>query len=1788
MLDGTTLVGQQDGDPDCHLGDPYCSRPFFDGIGASIMKTTDKRNDYSSTTCLNPGWLQSTDHRTTATSQLLKSSTTVQQRTVQYLETKSQTVATTTQTTKTVSQLTKTTTQYAKQKTHMQVEKYKVKQSQEQTTMVREQFRLQTIRNFAQTIQPQLVTTTYHQHVEQWNTARSLSQETTTQYLQQTYQFNYGARQKLRHTYRIVELVGEDEHHVPLSGACPALSNCIVEEIFPAKPSHAGAPLGPGPDPTGTCTTSPGVDPTWVRTECSDGPAMVAYGPIASCTTTADSGSPNYIFYTCDKLPVAPSPAPTAINSTCVNGSKVMDGGTLVWTECSRPSATNKVVNVASCGIYPAPTGPNWITTTCAQPPGPDNQPPLPSAPCNEALGPQVGIGFVTTTCTKVVDTTTDTATCTNATGLSTPYNKITCTPQELSRVSVASAGCTGPTVVGTTTVSCEIKPSGPNPVAAAVGSCSAGPNGTPGTAGYYETACTNPSTDNFSDFVKPGNCVTFTATSAPWISTVCTEPVNDTSYSPPASCIADSGAGYPYLHTTCTTVETMAPVFVDPSTCPIGDTVGPAGGGYIVNHCFKVGVSVGNFLPGTCPTDIDPWVVVICSAGGFLEPVAFCNVGDTGVDGVDAWVCVAPGGINNRVTHPSACAQQTGDPGNSYVDVVCTGPAVTSGPAFVAPTACVPGWSGADADHMSKTDCTTLPIAPYAATTGVSSCTPGLDGGGIFTVCANPVATNYIAKPVSFCTEGGPSTDAFEVTTTCVKGDTLAFKASCVAKPPTTPLWQDITCGTAVPYDTSKPTDVCAVGTSSSVSPFETTTACDPVPLDPAADSASCTPSTGTGPQFIHTDCGWRSMTVNVSTGTCSPNVAGDASGVRTLCVASGGSGLKYSVATTTTVTTQRMSGSTPSGPPSIVPSTGPTVDVDGQCYTTPQTFTAQPPLDLVTFPTCTAWPCSVTTSVADGSTNSLADVAQYYYKTDLRPLMADNAGKAGTGIEDDNAPHQHMTTFVLGLGVSGTLDYKPDYRSMTTTSDFAKIRAGTLPWPLWPDPSVDYTNVDNWNNPKSIDDFWHTAVNGRGTYFSATDPTSVINGLGSALADVEGVVASGAADGVSTLEPVIGNNFAFSTSYKSGPWWGDLQGNLIDVNTGALTSKWSARGLLDSKVYANCDDRTIYLIRSGNSLVDFSWQSQKCPGGVNAGSPADTLDASEKLAFNAANINTLSQYAFMDAAQKAAIGGTDATNQYKLVNFVRGQRAYEGYLPGVVNKLFRSRLSVLGDIVDSQPVYVKAPFATYADAGYSSFKLTRSGRTPMVYVGANDGMLHAFNAIVDPLDPMSGQEAWAVIPSAVLGNLFKLADDNYQREAHQFYVDGTPVAGDVFVGGVWKTILVGGLNSGGKGYYALDVTDPTVPPQALWEFKQKNSPCNDTAGNTSDCNLGFSYGKPLITKLMVSGVDTWVVIFTSGYNNLNGVTGDGLGYLYVVNAGNGQLIYKIPTSAGSSTVPSGLAHINNYVDNVAINNETLRVYGGDLMGNLWRFELVATQSAQLIGTVTDASSNPQPITIRPELAELDGKPMVFIATGEFLGDSDVATSQRQSVYGVVDPLTSGPVYTDLRTALRHMPLVQTGTGVGATRASGACDAHCASTAGWVVDFPYPTVTAEKGERVVVEMKLVLGTLVVGSIVPNAVECGVGGHSWFNYFDFRTGSAVSSAPRTTASDPATALVGQYLADSLIVGFNVLTLPPPTGSSNRRFMTDFRMSDTSSINLPPPVADPIAQGRRISWREVVK
>jgi type IV pilus assembly protein PilY1 len=357
-----------------------------------------------------------------------------------------------------------------------------------------------------------------------------------------------------------------------------------------------------------------------------------------------------------------------------------------------------------------------------------------------------------------------------------------------------------------------------------------------------------------------------------------------------------------------------------------------------------------------------------------------------------------------------------------------------------------------------------------------------------------------------------------------------------------------------------------------------------------------------------------------------------------------------------------------------------------------------------------------------------------------------------------------------------------------------------------------------------------------------------------------------------------------------------------------------------------------------------------------------------------------------------------------------------------------------VLGDIVDSGAVFVGPPSEVYVDAynpGYAAFKSARAGRTPVVYVGANDGMLHAFNARVDSDD--GGKELFALVPNAAFqgpdnqpstSGLKALSDNGY---LHHYYVNGTPFVRDVdfnragtstaAASSDWRSLLVVGLGKGGRSYVALDVTDPSsftsetaVAGKVLWEFTHED--------------MGFSYGRPMIVKTRKWG---WVVIVAAGYNNTLG-SSPGKGVLFVLNAKTGALLQKITTGAGSAATPAGLAHISGYVPDYS-DMKLDQLYAGDLLGNLWRFDFtsasadVPNQSTPIAKLETGGTEMAQPITTEPlvEIAS-DLVRYVFVGTGRLLHTSDRDNTQPQTFYALRDGTVTNP-YSDVAGAPNQLP---------------------------------------------------------------------------------------------------------------------------------------------------------------------
>ncbi len=567
----------------------------------------------------------------------------------------------------------------------------------------------------------------------------------------------------------------------------------------------------------------------------------------------------------------------------------------------------------------------------------------------------------------------------------------------------------------------------------------------------------------------------------------------------------------------------------------------------------------------------------------------------------------------------------------------------------------------------------------------------------------------------------------------------------------------------------------------------------------------------------------------------------------------------------------------------------------------------------------------------------HTLADFAMYYYANDLSPDEEDTP--KGKGYLDevptnkwDGASHQHMVTFAVAFGVSGTLN-PDDYEDDRTSADYMKLKS-TGAYVDWPEVTGD-------RRPQSIDDLWHATVNGRGVFVNAGNPQKLVEGLLRIIQDIKARQPTSAASVTVNGDYLFGQIgpevliFQGSYSYIDDEWGGDVRAYRINELTGnvIIDPLWSAAEKLQDKAW---NDRNI-------------------------------------LTFDGNQSGQLFVYGDLTDDQESKLG-PDPEN---IVNFIRGKE-----LGGSGN-----RSNMLGDIVHASPVFID----------------------DVVYVGANDGMLHAFNAKlkVNSTDPEPGEELFAYVPYLVFDHLKDLVDPDYD---HRFYVDLTPTVQkgeNLLADSGDQTILVGGLGKGGKGYFALDITNPFTMSenQVLWEFPRKDTKTADVK------DMGYSYSKPVVVqsyKLAKDGDYTWVVIFGNGYNSVNGRS-----VLFILDAKTGNLIKKLEAGSGSDNgLSSPIAVDVNFDEIVDF------VYAGDLRGNLWKFDLTRpTESDWEVAynddgagvplfTAIDLDGNYQPITSKPDVMLHPSRHgyIVCFGTGKFLDSSDFDDARLQTIYGIWD----------------------------------------------------------------------------------------------------------------------------------------------------------------------------------------
>lgn len=497
-----------------------------------------------------------------------------------------------------------------------------------------------------------------------------------------------------------------------------------------------------------------------------------------------------------------------------------------------------------------------------------------------------------------------------------------------------------------------------------------------------------------------------------------------------------------------------------------------------------------------------------------------------------------------------------------------------------------------------------------------------------------------------------------------------------------------------------------------------------------------------------------------------------------------------------------------------------------------------------------------------------------------------------------------------------------------------------GTINPDTYPDCEAECDNLStccpSWpspnTDPRRIDDLWHASVNGRGQFYAATNALELANSLAEILEDVGQREGQGASVAVNT-QTLEEQTAMFQGTYNSGSGWsGNLYAYAIDSDTGdvAASPTWAAKDELTDKV-------------SGGG-----WDTDRAI-----------------LTYNSASSTTIPfRYGNLSQTMKDMLS-TNPTTSANLVEYLRGNTAHDEDHGGS----FRVRAS-LGDIVHSAPVH-------HGD---------------YLYVGANDGMLHAFHAD-------TGEEAFAYIPGIVFENLNELSNPSY---AHKFYVDNT-----VYIETVGSTTyLVGALGRGGRGIYCIDITDP-ISETALpttWEY---------SAETLSDDDLGYTFSQVFLVKSNDTSHPN-IIVFGNGYDSVNGKA-----VLYVLDT-SGNLITKIDTLTGDAASNCNGLSTPALID-MDYDHDVDYIYAGDLLGNMWKFDFTATTASSWDIAYEDASGNPQPlfqakdeggqpqsITVKPAVLDhcnthVAGDIIVF-GTGKYMSTGDFDSENVNTIYGIWD----------------------------------------------------------------------------------------------------------------------------------------------------------------------------------------
>ena len=750
--------------------------------------------------------------------------------------------------------------------------------------------------------------------------------------------------------------------------------------------------------------------------------------------------------------------------------------------------------------------------------------------------------------------------------------------------------------------------------------------------------------------------------------------------------------------------------------------------------------------------------------------------------------------------------------------------------------------------------------------------------------------------------------------------------------------------------------------------------------------------------------------------------------------------------------------------------------------------------------------------------------------------------------------------------LPLNSVIDFRPS----------AAPAAKALPSPLWY--AAKWGGFDD-DNKDGIPQKHEWDANNDGqpdNYFPVTDPSRMVHTMRSVFNQISEDAGAASSVVASAGSLKLGNKIYRST-FTSGEWSGDVMSQDIS-DTGKISDdiNWSASNALTSQINNNSREIITYNPES-NTGVPFRWP-------VNSSSPKeDELSATQLLALRRNPITNI-----MDDNAEARL------------NYVRGE-PHDG---------FRVRESSLGDIIRSSPTLVGPPINQFSDfwgdgapensVAYSSFRTEHKDRRRVVYVGANDGMMHAFDAgtITETGGEYSagtGKELFAYIPAPVYPQLPDLTNPKY---GHKYYVDSTPRVSDVFINGKWRTVLVGGLGRGGQGIYALDITNPdkisenTAEQTVLWEFTDNH-----------DRGLGYTFSTPVIAR-MANG--KWQAIVANGYNNstrnVGYKRGGGWSSVIIIDIETGGLTRKLLTAdktcRGSQATPNAMAEptaVDLDGDNIV---DT--IYAGDLYGCVYRFDVSDSNpnrwsKGELKHKTVDDNGNASPITTAIAVGShpTGEGVMLYFGTGKYLEPVDQLPSDSvRRVYGIWDRGIGDdtPGKTDIANgSMLEQYIVSEETRAIDSDNDGVNDASVSvrltsqeiidweSHEGWFMNLEYG---ANLGEQVVAAPVLRDGKILFTTHIPVGNECTPDQQGWLMVLDTRSGAMLFEPPLDLNGDGS-------LNDGEAAGVKNMTNPFSSPTMVAGETVDYLLSQkengsgATAIGMSTNIND-----GRLTWREL--